>query len=134
VSEIASALVCAMKFANSFDRWQNPFDITKTLTDVIDWKILSYQYPAPLSVPILPKMWWPPANFIKIHSVFLWLNCARLSPLINSATIQHPSWIDAMRYAVTTLLSFSTRWQIDCKGVRCPPIFSLSNLIDAGWL
>ena len=21
-----------------------------------------------------------------------------------------------------------------CKGVRCPPIFSLSNLIDAGWL
>ena len=22
----------------------------------------------------------------------------------------------------------------DCKGVRCPPIFSLSNLIDAGWL
>ena len=23
---------------------------------------------------------------------------------------------------------------IHCKGVRCPPIFSLSNLIDAGWL
>jgi len=22
----------------------------------------------------------------------------------------------------------------DCKGVRCPPIFSLSNLINAGWL
>jgi len=21
-----------------------------------------------------------------------------------------------------------------CKGVRCPPIFSLSNLINAGWL
>ena len=21
-----------------------------------------------------------------------------------------------------------------CKGVRCPPIFSLSNLNDAGWL
>ena len=21
-----------------------------------------------------------------------------------------------------------------CKGVRCPPIFLLSNLIDAGWL
>jgi len=24
--------------------------------------------------------------------------------------------------------------RILCKGVRCPPIFSLSNLIDAGWL
>jgi len=24
--------------------------------------------------------------------------------------------------------------EFDCKGVRCPPIFSLSNLIDAGWL
>ena len=22
----------------------------------------------------------------------------------------------------------------DCKGVRCPAIFSLSNLINAGWL
>jgi len=22
----------------------------------------------------------------------------------------------------------------DCKGVRCPPIFSLSNLINVGWL
>ena len=22
----------------------------------------------------------------------------------------------------------------DCKGVRCPPIFSLSNLVNAGWL
>ena len=21
-----------------------------------------------------------------------------------------------------------------CKGVRCPPIFSLSNLINVGWL
>ena len=21
-----------------------------------------------------------------------------------------------------------------CKGVRCPPLFLLSNLIDAGWL
>jgi len=24
--------------------------------------------------------------------------------------------------------------QSDCKGVRCPPIFSLSNLINVGWL
>ena len=23
---------------------------------------------------------------------------------------------------------------VECKGVRCPPIFSLSNLINAGWL
>ena len=22
----------------------------------------------------------------------------------------------------------------ECKGVRCPPIFSLSNLINVGWL
>ena len=25
-------------------------------------------------------------------------------------------------------------WRIQCKGVRCPPIFSLSNLINTGWL
>jgi len=26
------------------------------------------------------------------------------------------------------------RPKISCKGVRCPPIFSLSNLINVGWL
>jgi len=27
-----------------------------------------------------------------------------------------------------------TRGLGGCKGVRCPPIFSLSNLINVGWL
>ena len=26
------------------------------------------------------------------------------------------------------------RARMQCKGIRCPPIFLLSNLIDAGWL
>jgi len=33
---------------------------------------------------------------------------------------------------------FGTNWAkthiSGCKGVRCPPIFSLSNLINVGWL
>ena len=29
--------------------------------------------------------------------------------------------------------SYTTRRDRQCKGVRCPPIFSLSNLTDAGW-
>jgi len=28
----------------------------------------------------------------------------------------------------------ATKQRPHCKGVRCPPIFSLSNLINAGWL
>ena len=31
-------------------------------------------------------------------------------------------------------LFFMSLGDANCKGVRCPPIFSLSNLINAGWL
>jgi len=32
------------------------------------------------------------------------------------------------------VLSGFDDWYSVCKGVRCPPIFSLSNLINVGWL
>ena len=40
--------------------------------------------------------------------------------------------ISAVRYLVTLSVLHSV--YVWCKGVRCPPIFSLSNLINAGWL
>ena len=77
MSTIAPALVCTLKFVNSFTRRQHLFDVT-TLVD-IDSNLLSY--PAPLFMFLFrPKCnnlicWFhclPPANFIKIHSVLLW--------------------------------------------------------------
>jgi len=37
-------------------------------------------------------------------------------------------WEMVVRYGIRRATGAS------CKGVRCPPIFSLSNLINAGWL
>ena len=31
-------------------------------------------------------------------------------------------------------LAISKFTEGQCKGIRCPPIFSLSNLINVGWL
>ena len=45
MSAIVSALVCTMKFVNSFARRQHLFEIAETEVDV-HWHVLSY--PAPL--------------------------------------------------------------------------------------
>jgi len=78
MSAITSALVCTLKFVNSFARRQHRFDIAATPTDV-DSNLLSYS--APLSLlQFRPKynrliccwgQWLPPADLIEIRSVFL---------------------------------------------------------------
>jgi len=44
VSALASAIVCALKFLNSFARHRNLFDITKPIN--IDLNFLSYHVPS----------------------------------------------------------------------------------------
>ena len=38
------------------------------------------------------------------------------------------------QWMMTNLYKSLVRPHLECKGVRCPPIFALSNLINVGWL
>ena len=60
--------------------------------------------------------------FLVSHFYFLFISCGRLSWLPVSFLLH-------VKYTLSyRIVSYH------CKGVRCPPIFSLSNLINVGWL